>query len=915
MAWAIESLKASVRETYHKRGLSEYWVQEESSVGEAMEAIAEAINIDKCTERYTPKAVLGVGGSGIVLRLHDSKFPQVDKALKFPRPVPGKVELVAELLSKEIDHLSIIRHPSIIKVLDYYCIHKQTCCGMTPREVNESKDNDSEDKIGNYTVLPFYIMDCIDGYDSRNYIKSHPASLISIIESVSGILKYLHAHPDGGFAHLDVKPDNFVITSDARVIMIDLGTCKRLVKTGDHTIVACTRSFAHPELIRKLTADPSDENRSKGNLRRDSIDPEWDLWAFAHSVLSWLGLYHQSGEVEYTEVLEALDSYTRKYLFLLLARIMGGPNCPTWLTNKVGLSSHFLQGVPIHTAAELCELIGRLSGTSNTLHQIPELSTSQTNTIQAAPSQHISITPALRAVLENRLFRRLNSISQLGMVSQVYPGAKHSRKEHSLGTYANVCRMVRALYDDKASPLFRQLYSANDIRALLLTALLHDVGQFPLAHDLEEIDKSIFDHDDLTSAAITGSWDKKKKGSKKIKLDYLASVLDEWGVTSEQLLKILSAKPKVTSASVKDKLLRSILSGPIDGDKLDYLLRDGRQLDLPYPRGVDVERIYSCITTVVIDKLPGSLADIPVLGIQSKGKISADFLTLSRYAMFSQAYWHHTVRAQKAMLFRAVESLLANQYPDVKLNQFQSDFVDMVVNLPESLYLHAPVQKELFGSAVRKRPTVCPDEGSNLAATDAAVLSWLQERLADAKLPEAMLIDGILSRKLFKRLSFIRRGMEIEYWNKVLSLWDQLKRNQRYNVAHSFERQLNSRLSTEGYKHVTAMARETASDLIDRLTGGKVPWLLIDIPGTRPGSDVPLFYLLEGQRRALRKDDRSVGSLQESDVWNQYAKNLLNAAGKIRVFCEPALVDTIEASIDWREGVELLITSLEGSLE
>lgn len=474
--------------------------------------------------------------------------------------------------------------------------------------------------------------------------------------------------------------------------------------------------------------------------------------------------------------------------------------------------------------------------------------------------------------------------------------------------------MVKALYDDQASPLFRQLFHANDIHALLLASLLHDLGQFPLAHDLEEIDKNIFNHGDLTIAALKGAWDKKQKGSRKINFDSLEPVLNEWGVTSERILKILSAKPKNIEASVKDKLLRSLLSGPIDADKLDYLLRDGRQLDLPYPNGVDVERIFVCVTTVVISRLEGGYTDIPVLGIQAKGKVSADFLTFARYALFSQAYWHHTVRSQKAMLFRAVEALLAQHNNSAKLREFQSDFIEMVISLPESLYLQPPIQKNFFDINVITRPTIGTgktERGSNLAATDAAVLAWLHERLSKINQPEAMLISGILTRKLFKRLWVVSRKMETAYWDKILNLWGQLKREHRHKVSHVFEELLSQKLLGNGYKNVTTMAKQTASDRIERATKGQTPWLLIDIPGTRPGSDVPLFYVLEGQRRALRKDDRSVGSLQKSDVWDQYAKNLLSAAGKVRVFCDPALVDSVEASVDWREGVELLITSLE----
>ena len=337
-------------------------------------------------------------------------------------------------------------------------------------------------------------------------------------------------------------------------------------------------------------------------MRRDEIDAKWDLWAFALSIISWLGINHETGEIEYSSVLDKLDSYSRKYLFLLSARIVAGPNSPNWLTKRVGLSPEFIEEVPIVTASELCNVIGRLSGSVNTIQQIPEMSSSQTNTIQAAPSQHIVVTTPIKEVLENRLFRRLNSITQLGMLSQVYPGAKHSRKEHCLGTYANICRLVKALYDDQASPLFRQLYSANEIRALLLASLLHDLGQFPLAHDLEEIDKAIFNHSELTIAALKGAWNKKAKGYKKIKFDSLMPIFKAWGVNRDQVTDILAAKPKNISASIKDKLLRSLLSGPIDGDKLDYLLRDGGQLDLPYPQGVDVERLFICVTTVIIEE-------------------------------------------------------------------------------------------------------------------------------------------------------------------------------------------------------------------------------------------------------------------------------------------------------------------------
>ncbi|MCK4829539.1 hypothetical protein KA005_78160, partial [bacterium] len=386
---------------------------------------------------------------------------------------------------------------------------------------------------------------------------------------------------------------------------------------------------------------------------------------------------------------------------------------------------------------------------------------------------------------------------------------------------------------DKASPLFRQLCDATDIFALLLTALLHDIGQFPLAHDLEEIDKNTFNHDKLSEAAIKGFWSKKKKGYRKVTFESLKPVFKEWGVKEENIIGILSARAKNLSASIKDKLLRSLLSGAIDADKLDYLLRDGRQLGLPYPKGIDVERLFACVTIVVIDKLEGGYLDIPTIGIQAKGKVSADFLTLARYAMFCQAYWHHAVRAQKAMLFRAVQALLANQARIIKIREFKTDFVEMVIGLPESLYLYQPSQTTIFKENTKIWPISGKGRGTDFAATDAAVLSWFYERLRKDNLPEMILPEGILKRRLFKRLWIVNKEMEPNLWDKIIKLWTQLNRDQLHYAAHKFEELLNSQLNESGYNDVTTMAKETAKDRIDRATKGHVPWLLIDIPGSR----------------------------------------------------------------------------------
>jgi HD superfamily phosphohydrolase len=889
VSWNFDNIIKQLHERYEHDGLRDFWATESTALMAALKAIAHKLP----EGRYKPVAVLGVGGSGVVLRLSDSLFPKVDKALKFPRPVSGNVRLVAEMLGKEIKHLAELRHPGIVGIDSYATIPK----------------------VHTYGSLPYYLMEFVDGSASKQFVRraeTDEQAFRGLVRQVAEILSYLHDSDAHGFAHLDIKPDNIVISASGRPVLIDLGTCKRLHGDQTKTTVACTRPFAHPELVRLLVDDPTDENRAKGELPRSDINPRWDLWSFGLTLLDWLGVDPEDGKISDSGIFNRLSSYTRKYYMLLVARLLNY-SVRSWLSVRVGLSSTFLQDFPIRSALEVCDLLARLDGFGGPLATIPELSDQSAATIQVAPNTHVPRTPALLKLLEHRLYQRLNSVTQLGVVSQIYSGAKHTRREHSLGTYANTARAIQALYNDAYSPLFRQIVTEEDCRTTLLAALVHDLGQFPLAHDLEEMDKKIFSHAEITLAMLKGEWYTKKKGAKRIQFDSLDEVFTLWKTTADRVVAVLSAKPSDTAASRRDKLLRSIFSGPIDADKLDYLLRDARHTDVPYPFGVDVDRIFRTLTTVVIERVQGSPREVPSIGVHAKGKVAAEFLTLARYAMFSQVYWHHAVRAQKSMLFRAVGTLLAALNSDAAVGNFKSEFIRMISALPEALYYAGPDSTlfELDSRQIEFGPMAL---GTDLVPTDAAVLSWFSQKLRQGGHPDSTLIDGILSRRLFKRLWVVSYEMESARWEKIITNWDQLDRLKRHRVSIDFERAIAAALTPDRLTNVTALKASEARDKIEEYTAGEIPWLLIDIPGNRPGAEVGLYYVHEAQRRQLRKDDRAVGDLQTSPVWDRYGRDLRQTAGKIRVFCDPLLVDTIESSLSWEAGIDMLQAVIEQSI-
>src|SRR5262245_16242715 len=113
--WEIEPLLDQIRDAYQESKIGEFWAREREPISSALASIANTLP----KTRYSPLKVLGVGGSGIVLRIRDSLFPRVDNALKFPRPVHGKVELVSDLLGREIQYLAQLRHSGIVRILYY----------------------------------------------------------------------------------------------------------------------------------------------------------------------------------------------------------------------------------------------------------------------------------------------------------------------------------------------------------------------------------------------------------------------------------------------------------------------------------------------------------------------------------------------------------------------------------------------------------------------------------------------------------------------------------------------------------------------------------------------------------------------------------------------------------------------------
>jgi HD superfamily phosphohydrolase len=264
------------------------------------------------------------------------------------------------------------------------------------------------------------------------------------------------------------------------------------------------------------------------------------------------------------------------------------------------------------------------------MHTIPELIglDSHIGSIRIPPEFGVPLTERVRRIIDTESFRRLAKLPQVGLVSLVYPAARHTRFEHSLGVYRLALLLLKRL---SHVPDFTQKVTRNDAERLIVTALLHDLGHYPFCHLIEDIRiKGLPHHEKLAAAHIGHS----------IEQSELAELLrKDWNVEPSEVINLLTSK----SETPVDHLLASILSGPIDIDKMDYLHRDSLHAGVPYGRQLDQERL---ISSLCLNASGDGLA------ITEKGKTAAELMIFARYVMFSEVYWHHTVRSATAMLQR-----------------------------------------------------------------------------------------------------------------------------------------------------------------------------------------------------------------------------------------------------------------------
>ena len=226
---------------------------------------------------------------------------------------------------------------------------------------------------------------------------------------------------------------------------------------------------------------------------------------------------------------------------------------------------------------------------------------------------YIDLDSLESSLVDTRPYQRLRWIKQLGSANLVYPGANHTRLEHSIGV-SHLAKQM-ALQSD---------VPGDELHLVSIAGLLHDLGHSPYSHLADELPFGK-DHVDITQDIIKES--------------QISDIFNDEGIDSREICNLIKGEHRYGS----------LISGDIDADRLDYLMRDSHYTGVK--TGVDTGRLVTKMSITNGELVIGE-SGLPVV---------ETFLT-SRSVMFPTVYFHPFSRGAELMLARATKAAILSGY-------------------------------------------------------------------------------------------------------------------------------------------------------------------------------------------------------------------------------------------------------------
>jgi HD superfamily phosphohydrolase len=270
----------------------------------------------------------------------------------------------------------------------------------------------------------------------------------------------------------------------------------------------------------------------------------------------------------------------------------------------------------------------------------------------------------IRSLLDTREVQRLRRVRQLGLASLVFPGAEHTRFSHAIGT-AHVMQALQHRIDACSDELPADQKLDEEARAdALAAALLHDLGHGPFSHLFEEVLPHAKHHEQWTQ-------------------DILLDESTEVHQTLESISAGMSGRVAgLLGGNYRLGYLSQSVSGTLDVDRADYLLRDSHMTGVRYGL-YDLDWLLHALTFACVE---GRW----VLAVQGrKGLPPVESFFLGRHFMYQQVYHHKATRAAdalvRAIFMRVSELILEGTPPEPLLPAFRAAALGESISVEEYL--------------------------------------------------------------------------------------------------------------------------------------------------------------------------------------------------------------------------------------
>ncbi|PKK86139.1 MAG: phosphohydrolase [Thermoplasmata archaeon HGW-Thermoplasmata-1] len=342
---------------------------------------------------------------------------------------------------------------------------------------------------------------------------------------------------------------------------------------------------------------------------------------------------------------------------------------------------------------------------------------------------------ALRLV-DTPQMQRLRRIKQVGYANLLYPGANHTRFEHSLGAYHLAGRCAQVLG-----------FNECDAQVVKCAALLHDLGHGPFSHLTEPLlaDK-VNSHEELSQDIIL--WSK------------IGNILSAGGVDPRDVAGAIGGRWKHSG----------IVSGDIDVDRMDYLARDAHYTGVKV--SVDPERIVS---SLAFHKNG--------IVVKESGLPAVESLLVTRFLMYPSVYAHHTTRAVACMMRAAIRDAVGREFFTVGDLQKMDDS-DLVCKLRGAGGYAGRMMALVDERRIFKRAFELDAEGSESLGADIANEAWRQkavaEMLSDTGFPEGDIFVDVPKKAVLRetKAGILCRNGEVKPLDEVSTLVNSLNKAQ-----------------------------------------------------------------------------------------------------------------------------------------